>query len=66
MKSELIKQKRKRTPGNRLIQLISKDKMRAKGFKSPNMADTLMMSFANPLYIKEDTEFSTGKQENGS
>nr|WP_281181193.1 terminase large subunit [Candidatus Arsenophonus triatominarum] len=56
LKSELVKQQRKRTAGNRLIQLISKEKMRSKGIKSPNMADTLMMSFANPIRLKEDTE----------
>ncbi|WP_245677485.1 PBSX family phage terminase large subunit [Candidatus Arsenophonus triatominarum] len=56
LKSELVKQQRKRTAGNRLIQLISKEEMRSKGIKSPNMADTLMMSFANPIRLKEDTE----------
>ncbi|WP_255420579.1 hypothetical protein [Arsenophonus endosymbiont of Aleurodicus floccissimus] len=35
---------------------MSKDEMRAKGLKSPNMSDTLMMSCANPIRITEDTE----------
>jgi phage terminase large subunit len=45
LKAELVRQQRKRSSGSRLIQLISKDEMRAKGIKSPNMADSLMMSF---------------------
>lgn len=45
LKAELVRQQRKRHSGSRLIQLISKDEMRAKGIPSPNMADALMMSF---------------------
>lgn len=46
LKAELVRQQRKRSSGSRLIQLISKDEMRAKNIPSPNMADALMMSFA--------------------
>lgn len=45
LKGELVRQQRKRSSGSRLIQLVSKDEMRAKGIPSPNMADALMMSF---------------------
>lgn len=45
LKTELVRQQRKRTSGVRLIQLVSKDEMRSKGIPSPNMADSLMMSF---------------------
>jgi len=45
LKAELVRQQRKRSSGSRLIQLVSKDEMRSKGIKSPNMADSLMMSF---------------------
>lgn len=57
LKSELCKQQRKRTPGSRLIQLVSKEEMRADGIKSPNMADTLMMSWGyNPKDEYDDDE----------
>lgn len=46
LKAELVRQQRKRTSGSRLIQLVSKDEMRADGIPSPNMADALMMAFA--------------------
>ena len=46
LKSELVKVPRKRTAGSRLIQIVSKDEMRAKGIASPNLADSLMKSFA--------------------
>jgi phage terminase large subunit len=45
LKTELVRQQRKRTSGSRLIQLVSKDEMRAKKIPSPNMADALMMCF---------------------
>lgn len=51
LKKELCQQQRKRTPGSRFIQLISKEEMRADGIRSPNMADVAMMSFANPPKI---------------
>lgn len=46
LKAELIRQQRKRTSGSRLIQLISKAEMKKQGIPSPNMADSLAMSFA--------------------
>ena len=46
LKSELVKVQRKRTAGSKLIQIVSKDEMRAKGIPSPNLADSLMKSFA--------------------
>lgn len=46
LKAELVRQQRKRTSGSRLIQLVSKDEMRAAGIPSPNMADALVMAFA--------------------
>lgn len=51
LKKELCQQQRKRTPGARYIQLISKEEMRAAGIRSPNMADVAIMSFANPPRI---------------
>lgn len=45
LKTELVRQQRKRTSGSRMIQLVSKDEMRAKKIPSPNMADALMMAF---------------------
>lgn len=50
LKAELIRQQRKRGGGSTIIQLISKDEMRAKGVPSPNLADALMMSFDVGLY----------------
>lgn len=52
LKAELVRQQRKRTAGSRLIQLISKDEMRAKGIPSPNMADALMTSFMTRPEVK--------------
>lgn len=46
LKSELVRQQRKRTSGSRRIQLQSKDEMRKQGIPSPNMADALAMAFA--------------------
>lgn len=46
LKAELVRQQRKRTSGSTLIQLVSKDEMRLKKIASPNMADSLMQSFA--------------------
>lgn len=45
LKTELVRQQRKRTAGSKMIQLVSKDEMRAKKIPSPNMADALMMAF---------------------
>jgi phage terminase large subunit len=45
LKTELVRQQRKRTAGSKMIQLVSKDEMRAKKIPSPNMADSLMMCF---------------------
>lgn len=53
LKTELCRQQRKRVAGSRLIQLVSKEEMRKQGHKSPNMADVVMMSFANPPHYKE-------------
>ena len=47
LKSELIKVQRKRTPGLKVIQIESKEEMKKRGVPSPNMADSLMMSFAD-------------------
>lgn len=46
LKSELVRQQRKRTSGSRLIQLQSKEEMRKQGIPSPNMADAVVMLFA--------------------
>lgn len=48
LKSELARVQRKRGTSNTLIQLESKDEMRKRGLPSPNMADALVMAFANP------------------
>jgi phage terminase large subunit len=47
LRSELVKPRRKRG-ANDFIQIESKEEMRARGVRSPNMADALVMSFANP------------------
>ena len=47
LKSELIKIRRKKGQ-NSFIQIESKEDMRKRGVKSPNMADALNMSFDNP------------------
>jgi phage terminase large subunit len=46
LKSEIVKVPRKRTAGSRLIQIVSKDELQANGIPSPNLADSLMKSFA--------------------
>jgi phage terminase large subunit len=53
LKAELVRQQRKRTSSSRLIQLVSKDEMRAQGVPSPNMADSLMMAWAIPAQRKK-------------
>lgn len=67
LKSELCKQQRKRTPGSRLIQLVSKEEMRADGIRSPNMADTLMMAWGyQPSEDYDDDEADqTGRSSIG-
>jgi phage terminase large subunit len=52
LKSELIKIERKRGQ-NSFIQIESKIDMARRGVKSPNMADALVMCFANPAPIPE-------------
>jgi phage terminase large subunit len=47
LKSELCKIRRKRGTSNTLVQIESKDEMRAHKLPSPNMADAVMMCFAN-------------------
>ncbi len=54
LKSELVRQQRKRTSGSRLIQLVSKAEMKKQGIPSPNMADSLVMSFAIDDIPKQD------------
>lgn len=55
LKSELIRQQRKRTSGSRLIQLVSKAEMKKQGIPSPNMADALSMCFAIDDIPKQNT-----------
>lgn len=50
LKSELCRVRRKRS-GNTRILLESKQEMKARGMKSPNMADALVMAFANPVHV---------------
>lgn len=57
LKAELVRQQRKRTSGSRLIQLVSKDEMRKNGIPSPNMADSLMMSFMIKEKKRDKPEF---------
>lgn len=47
LKSELCRVQRKRSTANTLIQLESKPEMKKRGVNSPNMADALVMCFAN-------------------
>jgi len=47
LKSELVKIERKKGQ-NSYIQIESKEDMRKRGVRSPNMADALVMCFANP------------------
>jgi phage terminase large subunit len=62
LKSELIKVQRKKGD-NSFIQIESKKDMAARGVKSPNMADGVVMCFANPapepetIQIDFDSEF---------
>lgn len=48
LRTELLSQPRKRGTGMDRIQMLSKPEMKTKGIPSPNRADALMMSFANP------------------
>ena len=48
LKSELIKVERKRSQTS-YIQIESKEDMRKRSVRSPNMADALVMCFANPI-----------------
>ena len=47
LRSELIKIRRKRTPGMKLYQIESKQEMMKRGVKSPNLADSVMMSWGS-------------------
>lgn len=60
LKSELTNIKRKMT-NNSVIQIESKVDMARRGVKSPNMADALVMAFANPAPSAEiqDVEFDS-------
>jgi phage terminase large subunit len=61
LKSELVKIKRVRG-NNNLIQIQSKKDAMKEGIKSPNMADSLKMCFANPLpkiFQSVDLEFES-------
>ena len=60
LKSELSAPKRKRT-NNTQIQLESKAEMMKRGVKSPNMADALVMCFANsePDAVGEELVFDS-------
>lgn len=48
LKSELVRVQRKRGPANTLIQIESKQDMKKREMPSPNLADALVMAFANP------------------
>ena len=48
LKGELVGIPRKFSPTISSIQLLSKPEMKTKGIASPNLADSCMMSFANP------------------
>jgi len=50
LRSEVCRIPLKRTPTG-LIQIMSKQDMARLGIESPNMADALMMSFANPILL---------------
>jgi len=60
LKNELIKIHRKRGQ-NSFIQIESKEDMRRRGVRSPNMADALVMCFANPAPMLDaiDLEFTS-------
>lgn len=49
LKAELVRIQRKRGVSNTLIQLKSKAEMKKDGIESPNLAEALMMAFANRL-----------------
>lgn len=66
LKSELCKQQRKRTPGSRLIQLVSKEEMRSNKIKSPNMADTLMMSWGFMPVDDDDDDYDDRNEQGRS
>jgi len=48
LRAEVCRIPRKRGPVNTKIKIMSKDEMRSAKIQSPNMADALMMAFANP------------------
>ncbi len=54
LKSELSRVQRKRGNHNTQIQIESKDDMRRRGMPSPNLADALVMAFANPPPIPKE------------
>lgn len=59
LRAELCRIKRKRTSVNTKLTLESKDDMRKKGIPSPNLADALMMSFAQlPILTQVEQEQS--------
>jgi len=48
LRSEMCRIPEKTNPSSGLRQLMTKDQMKKLGIKSPNMSDSIMMSFANP------------------
>ena len=59
LKSELVRVPRKRTASNNLVQIMSKPEMRTMRIKSPNLADSVMMLFANKPISVNGGDWST-------
>ena len=47
LKAELVRVPRKRTANNTFVQILSKPEMKNRKIPSPNLADAVMMCFAN-------------------
>lgn len=54
LKSELSRVQRKRGTHNTQIQIESKEDMKKRGMPSPNLADALVMAFANPPPVPKE------------
>jgi len=65
LKSELVRVPRKRTANNTFVQILSKPEMKNRKIPSPNLADAVMMCFANKE-IKHKSKYTDwGENING-
>lgn len=65
LKAELVRVPRKRTANNTFVQILSKPEMKNRKIPSPNLADAVMMCFANKE-IKHKSKYTDwGENING-